>query len=64
MKDATARSHEGEIKLRLRIGGYDKRKVVFKGWIEVEGFELLNEHSEVVFSGSFCLMKREEVRQR
>ncbi|KAF9492617.1 Pkinase-domain-containing protein [Pleurotus eryngii] len=39
---------------RLRIGGFDKRKVMFKGWIEVEPFEY---HGS---DGSFCVMQRDE----
>ncbi|KAN0084367.1 Protein kinase-like domain containing protein [Tylopilus felleus] len=38
---------------RLRVGGYDKRKIMFKGWIELEVFT----RSHV--SGAFCLMQRD-----
>lgn len=41
--------------LRLRVGGYDQRKEMFKGWVEVEKF--VYRSSE----GSFCVMKRDEV---
>ena len=41
--------------LRLRVGGYDLRKEMFKGWVEVERF--VYRTSE----GSFCVMKRDEV---
>ena len=41
--------------LRVRIGGYDKRKLLFKGWIDLEEFM----HDDVV--GSFCLMQRDQV---
>ena len=41
---------------RLRVGGYDKRKIMFKGWIELEVFT----RSHV--SGAFCLMQRDVVR--
>ena len=41
--------------LRLRVGGHDLRKEMFKGWVEVERFT--NRSSE----GSFCVMKRDEV---
>ncbi|KAJ7791116.1 hypothetical protein B0H14DRAFT_3094554 [Mycena olivaceomarginata] len=34
--------------LRLRIGGHDARKEVFRGWLEVEPFEYHGDH------GSFC----------
>jgi len=40
--------------LRLRVGGYDQRKEMFKGWVEVEKF--VYRSSE----GSFCVMKRDE----
>ncbi|KAF8439085.1 kinase-like domain-containing protein [Boletus edulis BED1] len=38
---------------RLRVGGYDKRKIVFKGWIELEVF------SRTQVSGAFCVMQRD-----
>ena len=41
--------------MRLRIGGHDLRKEMFKGWVEVERF--VYRSSE----GSFCVMKRDEV---
>ena len=41
--------------LRLRVGGHDLRKEMFKGWVEVERF--VYRSSE----GSFCVMKRDEV---
>lgn len=41
---------------RLRIGGYDNRKVIFKGTVIVEAF------SKNSLSGSFVIMSREEVR--
>jgi serine/threonine-protein kinase Chk1 len=41
--------------LRLRIGGYDRRKVIFKGWVEVERFS--HRGSE----GCFCVMQRDVV---
>jgi hypothetical protein len=41
--------------LRLRIGGYDKRKVMFKGWIELEPFSYQG------MAGSFCVMQRDVV---
>ncbi|KAL4251189.1 protein kinase superfamily protein [Abortiporus biennis] len=40
--------------LRMRIGGYDKRKLMFKGVIELESFEYGD------FSGTFCLMHRDQ----
>ncbi|KAF8883805.1 kinase-like domain-containing protein [Infundibulicybe gibba] len=39
---------------RLRIGGYDRRKVLFKGWVDVEPFSYRGQ------SGSFCVMQRDE----
>jgi serine/threonine-protein kinase Chk1 len=42
---------------RLRIGGHDKRKTVFKGWVTVEKFSYNNGQVE----GSFVVMKRDEV---
>ena len=41
--------------MRLRVGGHDLRKEMFKGWVEVEKF--VYRSSE----GSFCVMKRDEV---
>ncbi|KAH7906290.1 kinase-like domain-containing protein [Hygrophoropsis aurantiaca] len=39
---------------RLRVGGYDNRKMVYKGWIELERFN----YGET--NGSFCVMQRDE----
>ncbi|KAF7344003.1 Protein kinase domain-containing protein [Mycena venus] len=39
--------------LRLRIGGHDARKEVFRGWVEVEQFEYHGDH------GSFCVMQKD-----
>ena len=41
--------------LRLRVGGHDLRKEMFKGWVEVERFSYRSSE------GSFCVMKRDEV---
>ena len=41
--------------IKLRIGGFDRRKQKFKGWVEVEKFSYRG------ITGSFCLMKRDEV---
>lgn len=41
--------------LRLRIGGYDTKKLMFKGWVEVESFTYRGHH------GSFCMMQRDVV---
>lgn len=40
---------------KLRIGGLDVRKQMFKGWVEVENFCWNG------VEGSFCIMKRDEV---
>lgn len=48
----TGEDERGEI-LRLRIGGFDKRKIAFKGWVELENFR----YAET--DGSFCLMTRD-----
>jgi hypothetical protein len=45
----------GQASLRLRIGGYDRRKVMFKGWVEVERFTYRGSE------GSFCVMQRDVV---
>ena len=42
-------------RLRVRVGGYDRRREMFKGWIEVEPF--VYQSSE----GSFCVMSRDQV---
>jgi len=44
---------------RLRVGGYDKRKIMFKGWIELEVFSRM----QVSESGAFCVMQRDVVRR-
>ena len=43
--------------LRLRIGGFDKRKEKFKGWVEFEAFAKSHLGIE---EGSFVVMKRDE----
>jgi len=50
----TGEDERGEI-LRLRIGGHDKRRITFKGWVELENFR----YGET--DGSFCLMTRDVV---
>jgi serine/threonine-protein kinase Chk1 len=42
--------------LKLRVGGYDRRKMMYKGWVEVENFSYRG------LEGSFCVMKRDVVR--
>lgn len=44
---------QGPQALRLRIGGFDRRKMVFKGWVEVERFSYRGSE------GSFCVMQRD-----
>ncbi|KAF7974169.1 hypothetical protein HWV62_13295 [Athelia sp. TMB] len=44
--------------LRLRVGGYDQRKVMFKGWVEIERFAYRGTE------GSFCIMQRDEAPLR
>ena len=39
--------------MRLRIAGYDMRKQVFKGWVDVEPFVYRGAE------GSFCVMQRD-----
>ena len=40
---------------KLRIGGKDARRELFKGWVEVEQF------TRNAIQGSFCLMKKDMV---
>jgi len=42
---------------RLRIGGHDRRQMIFKGWVIIEKF--IYKDSQV--EGSFVVMKRDEV---
>lgn len=44
-----------DLQLRLRIGGMDRRKVRFKGWVTVENFVYGG------VQGSFVVMQRDEV---
>lgn len=44
---------------RLRIGGHDKRRVAFKGWVTVEKFIYRDRGVE----GSYVVMKRDEVSE-
>jgi serine/threonine-protein kinase CHEK1 len=41
--------------LRLRVGGYDRRRQQFKGWVRFEEF-----HRPGV-DGTYCVMDRDEV---
>jgi len=46
---------KSDAQLRLRVGGMDRRKVRFKGWVTVENFV----YGDV--EGSFVVMQRDEV---
>ena len=46
-----------KVTLRLRVGGYDRRKERFKGWVELESFAKPHLGIE---EGSFVVMKRDE----
>ena len=46
---------KSNVQLRLRVGGMDRRKVRFKGWIAVENFAYGG------VEGSFVVMQRDEV---
>lgn len=52
---ATRGAETSATQLRLRIGGMDRRKVRFKGWVIVENFA----YGDV--QGSFVIMQRDEV---
>lgn len=56
VSDPTTRGAErSDVQLRLRIGGMDRRKVKFKGWVTVEDFCYGD------LQGSFVVMQRDEV---
>ena len=38
----------------LRVGGFDNRRQLFKGWVDVEHFSYRGAE------GSFCVMRRDE----
>jgi serine/threonine-protein kinase Chk1 len=42
---------------KLRVGGHDKRRMAFKGWVSAEHFVRRDRHLE----GSFIVLKRDEV---
>jgi hypothetical protein len=44
--------------LKFRVGGFDRRREVFKGWVEIEPFAYNG------FEGSFCVLRKEAVRLR
>jgi serine/threonine-protein kinase Chk1 len=43
---------------KMKIGGYDKRRERFTGYVEIEHFSWNGGESH----GSFCVMRREKVR--
>jgi len=47
-------SDSSTLLLRLRVGGFDRRKEMFKGWVEVEDFVYRGQE------GSFCVMQRDQ----
>ena len=42
--------------LRMHIGGKDRRKMIFKSWVQVENFTYAGRE------GSFCVMDRDDAR--
>lgn len=46
------------VRHRIRVGGHDKRKLIYKGTIELEEFV----SEELGIRGTFCVMNREKVR--
>ena len=64
-KDGSKEEGKGEAKAgksilrrRIRIGGFDRRKLMYKGTIELEEFET----PDGSVRGTFCVMNREKVR--
>jgi serine/threonine-protein kinase CHEK1 len=54
-KDApVATNPRGLNAYKLRIGGWDLRKQIFKGWVDVEPFSYRG------IEGSFCVMRRDK----
>lgn len=54
--DGTIRENNGVDRIwKIRVGGKDARKILFKGWIEMEHF------SHGGMNGTFCVMSRDEV---
>jgi len=51
----TRGADKSNMQLRLRVGGMDRRKVMFKGWVVVENFAYGG------VEGSFVVMQRDEV---
>lgn len=54
-KDVPVIKNERGMELhKLRVGGFDMRKQMFKGWVDVEPFSYRG------VEGSFCVMRRDE----
>jgi len=51
-----ATNERGAEVLKLRIGGFDARRQMFKGWVAIERFVRGS------VEGSYCMMRRDEVR--
>lgn len=49
---------DGVVRWRMRIGGFDKRKLMFKGTLELEEFEYDD------LKGTFCVMNRDQVGKK
>ena len=54
-KRAPTREGEERTVLRARVGGLDRRRAVYKGWLELEPFAFRG------VEGAFCLMLRDKV---
>ncbi|OSX62299.1 hypothetical protein POSPLADRAFT_1046659 [Postia placenta MAD-698-R-SB12] len=50
----TTRDGVEDIMLRMRIGGHDPRRLLFKGWVELEDFSYAGKE------GGFCVMLRDQ----
>ena len=57
-KGDVGEGEKGIVRHRVRIGGFDKRKLMYRGTIELEEFY----SEEVGVRGTFCVMNREKVR--
>ena len=42
--------------LRMRVGGHDARRLMFKGWIRLERFKIGK------YEGTYCVFARDQVR--
>ncbi|KAI0696596.1 kinase-like domain-containing protein [Cytidiella melzeri] len=50
----TRRDTDGVARTKMRVGGFDKRKLIFKGTVELEEFETDGHR------GTFCVMHRDQ----